>query len=63
MFLLFSGLKSAGIIYGPDAPPLTALPKGVIGINGWANRLLVLCYLAYPILTANIVLRIMELNK
>lgn len=63
MFLLFSGLKSAGIVYGPDSPPLTELPKGVIGINGWANRLLVLCYLSYPIVTAKIVLSILELRR
>jgi len=63
MFLLFSSLKSTGIDYGPDAPPLTELPKGVIGINGWANRILVLCYLGYPIITAKIVLTILELKK
>ena len=63
MFLLFSGLKSAGVVYGPDAPPLTDLPKSVIGISGWANRLLVLCYLGFPILTAKIVLSILELKK
>jgi hypothetical membrane protein len=63
MFLLFSGLKSAGIVYGPDAPPLTELPKKVIGISGWANRLLVLCYLSFPIQTAKIALSILELKK
>jgi len=63
MFLLFSSLKSTGISYGPDSPPFTELPKGVIGINGWANRLLVLCYLIYPILTAKIVLNILDLEK
>jgi hypothetical protein len=63
MFLLFSGLKSAGIVYGPDAPPLTELPKNVIGISGWANRLLVLCYLSFPIQTAKIALSILELKK
>jgi len=63
MMLLFSGLKSAGVAFGPGLPPLTTLPKGVIGINGWANRLLVICYLAYPILTAKIVLHILELKK
>lgn len=63
MFLLFSSLKTAGIIYGPDSPPLTELPKGVIGINGWANRLLVLCYIIYPILTARIVLTIISLKS
>lgn len=63
MFLLFSGLKSAGIVYGPDSPPLTEIPKSVIGISGWANRLLVLCYLSFPILTAKIALNILELKK
>lgn len=63
MLLLFSGLKSAGIVYGPDAPPLTELPESVIGISGWANRLLVLSYLSFPILTAKIVLSILELQK
>lgn len=60
MFLLFSSLKATGIVYGPDSPPLAELPKGVIGINGWANRLLVLCYLAYPILIAKLLLTILE---
>ena len=56
MFLLFSSLKATGIVYGPDSPPFTELPNGVIGINGWANRLLVICYIAYPMLTAKILL-------
>lgn len=58
MFLLFSSLKSTGITYGPDSPPLTELPKGVIGINGWANRFLVLCYILYPVVTARVLLTI-----
>jgi hypothetical protein len=63
MFLLFSSLKATGIVYGPDSPPFAELPKGVIGINGWANRLLVLCYLAYPMLLAKILLGILTLKK
>ncbi|HRH50904.1 MAG TPA: DUF998 domain-containing protein [Panacibacter sp.] len=63
MFLLFSSLKYAGVAYGPDQRPMTELPKGVIGINGWANRFLVFCYLAYPIITAKISLNILELKK
>lgn len=63
MFLLFSGLKSAGIAFGPDAPPLTDLPKGIIGINGWANRLLVLCYILYPVVIARILLTIITLKN
>jgi Protein of unknown function (DUF998) len=57
MMYFFSSLKKAGIAFGPDVPPLTVLPKGVYGIHGWANRLLVLCYLLYPILVASIVLK------
>lgn len=63
MFLLFSSLKATGVAYGPDAPPLSALPKGVIGVNGWANRLLVFCYMLYPVLTAKILLSIISLKK
>lgn len=63
MFLLFSSLKSAGTAFGPDSPPLSHLPKGVIGINGWANRLLVLCYTLYPVLTARILLTIIALKN
>lgn len=63
MFLLFSSLKSAGIVYGPDSPPLTVLPKGVIGINGWANRLLVICYIFYPVLIAKVLLAISNLKN
>lgn len=60
MFLLFSSLKSAGIPYGPDAAPLSVLPKGVIGINGCANRLLVVCYLFYPLLLSKLLVTIMD---
>jgi hypothetical protein len=34
------GIKAAGIVYEPGAPPLTTLPEGVIGIHGYPNRLL-----------------------
>lgn len=56
MFLLFSTLKATGIAYGPEAAPMSELPKGVIGINGWANRFLVLCYILYPVLIAKLLL-------
>ena len=63
MVLLFSSLKANGIAFGPDAAPMSELPKGVIGINGWANRLLVLCYIAYPILIAKLLLTIINLKN
>lgn len=62
MFLFFSSLKSAGIEFGPNSAPITELPTGVKGIHGWTNRFLVLCYILYPILTAKILLTILE-NK
>jgi hypothetical protein len=62
MFLLFSSLKTAGVVYGPDSPPFTELPEGVIGFNGWANRVLVLCYVLYPVLIAKTFLTIINLN-
>ncbi|MBD1431485.1 DUF998 domain-containing protein [Sphingobacterium sp. DN00404] len=63
MFLLFSSLKSAGIEFGQNSKPFVELPKGVIGINGWANRLLVLCYILYPVLAAKILITILELKE
>ncbi len=63
MFLLFSTLKATGIVYGPDSPPFSVLPKGVIGINGWANRILVLCYIIYPVLLARLILTISSLKN
>ncbi|HQW95471.1 MAG TPA: DUF998 domain-containing protein [Saprospiraceae bacterium] len=63
MFLLLSSLKSAGIVYRPEYPPLAELPESVIGISGWANRLLVLCYISYPVLTAKNALTILKVKK
>lgn len=54
MALLFSGFRKAGIAFGPDIAPPEKLPPGVIGINGYFNRLLVLCYLIWPMLMAYI---------
>lgn len=52
MVLLFSGFKKAGIPFGPAIAPPEKLPAGVIGINGYFNRLLVICYLLWPMLIA-----------
>lgn len=54
MALLFSGFKKAGYPMGPDVEPPEKLPDGVIPLAGYANRLLVLCYLIWPILVASI---------
>lgn len=52
MMVLFSGFKKAGVPFGPDAEPVSELPKGVIGISGYANRLLVLAYVAWVLIMA-----------
>ena len=53
MMLLFTGFKKAGIPMGPNIEPPKTLPKGVIAINGYFNRLLVICYVAWCIIVAN----------
>ncbi len=52
MGLFFSGLKKAGVPFGPNQDPLTEIPKSVIGINGFANRLLVLVYVGFNIIVS-----------
>ena len=58
MGLLFSGLKKAGVPFGPNQEPLTEIPKNVIGINGYANRLLVLIYITFNIIVSLIYLNL-----
>lgn len=56
MMMLFSALKSAGITMSAGSQPLPALPDGVSGWNGWANRLLFVVYYLWVILAARAVL-------
>lgn len=58
MGLLFSGLKKAGIAMGPNQEPLSHLPESVIGINGYANRLLVVAYLVFNIVMSMVYLKL-----
>lgn len=58
MMVLFSGFKKAGIPMGPNAEPPKALPAGVIGVNGYANRILVICYIGWLIIIAKTYLAI-----
>jgi hypothetical protein len=58
MMLLFSGFRKAGLPMGPGVEPPKALPKGVIGINGYANRLLILCYIGWLMWMAKVYLSI-----
>lgn len=47
MVILMSGYKKTGLPMGPDVEPPKELPKGVIGVNGYFNRLLVVCYILW----------------
>lgn len=58
MMLLFAGFKKAGVPVGPNIDPPKLLPAGAIGINGYMNRLLVICYIIWPVLIAGIYLSI-----
>lgn len=49
MMLLMNGYKKSGMPMGPGVEPPKELPKGVIGINGYFNRILVMCYLLWLI--------------
>jgi len=56
MALMFSGFKKAGIRWDKDSAPPTEVPRGVIALGGYANRILVLCYIGWNIVTAYIYL-------
>jgi hypothetical protein len=52
MSVMFSGFKKAGVAWDKDAPPPTEVPNGVIALGGYANRLLVVCYVFWTVLLA-----------
>ena len=54
MMAMFSSFKKAGIAWDKDATPPDHLPDGVIAYGGYANRLLVVCYIGWLILIAKI---------
>lgn len=52
MGVMFAGFKKAGTPMDPNAAPLDRIPDGVIALGGFANRLLVLCYIGWLIVIA-----------
>jgi Protein of unknown function (DUF998) len=52
MMVMFSGFKKYGIVWDKDAPTPTEAPKGVIALGGYANRLLVFCYIFWVLFVA-----------
>jgi hypothetical protein len=55
MMLMFTGFKKAGVTWDKDSPPPTVVPKGVIALGGYANRLLVFCYIFWVIYIAYLI--------
>lgn len=53
MAVMFAGFKKSGIPMDKNAPPPDKVPEGVIALGGYANRLLVLCYILWLIVIAN----------
>jgi hypothetical protein len=52
MVLMINGFRQAGIHIGPGQKPPASLPDGVIGIVGYANRLLILVYILWLTIVA-----------
>jgi len=52
MAIMIVGFKRAGIMVGPNVKPPKTVPPGVIAIAGYANRLLVICYVGWLIIIA-----------
>ncbi len=52
MILMMQSFKKSGIEMGPGAEPPTTLPPGVKAYAGYANRLLVLTYIAWSVVLA-----------
>lgn len=52
MVVMMTGFKKAGIPMEPNAPVPEKVPDGVIALAGYANRLLVFCYVFWIIFVA-----------
>lgn len=52
MGVMFSGFKKAGIIMNKDTVLPEKVPDGVIALAGYANRILVLCYVGWLIVAS-----------
>ncbi len=53
MIIMISGFKKAGIVMDKNSEPIDKVPDGVIALGGYANRILVFCYIFWLILIAN----------
>lgn len=55
MVIMITGFKKSGIPMGPNQEVPKNVPPGVIAWAGYANRLLVICYIGWLIVVAGIV--------
>ena len=52
MAIMMTGFKNSGMPMGPNVEPPKSVPPGVIALAGYANRLLVICYVSWLIVIA-----------
>lgn len=53
MVIMMTGFQNAGIEMGPDSPPPSHVPDGVVAIVGYVNRILILIDIFWLIYVAN----------
>lgn len=58
MVIMLSGFKKAGIAMGQNVEPPSHVPAGVVALNGYANRLLVCCYILWVVVVSKTYLSI-----
>jgi hypothetical protein len=61
MGVMFAGFRKAGIVMDQHSEAPDKVPDGVIALGGYANRMLVLCYVGWLVLIAYIYLSIYSL--
>lgn len=59
MGVMLTGFKKAGLAMDQHSAPPEKVPEGVIALAGYANRLLVFCYVGWLIVIAKIYLSIL----
>lgn len=52
MGVMMAGFKAAGLPMGPGLPAPDRVPDGVIALAGYANRWLVVCYIAWVLVVS-----------
>ncbi len=62
MAVMMTGFKDAGIETGPDSPPPSHVPEGVIAMAGYVNRLMILADIVWLILVAKAIKDISHLK-